>query len=71
MNFVLFFYDRSKRKKERERRERKNAVNSDHYVLSATPKGSAQTLLGAIKCFAKKVQNVMYELNIVNKMKGK
>ena len=33
--------------KEREKSKReKNGVNSGHYVLPATPKGSAHTLLG-------------------------
>ena len=32
-----------------QRKEKKKAVNSGHYVLPATPMGSAHTLLGPIK----------------------
>ena len=36
---------------ERKKRRRKNAVNSGHYILSATSKSSAHTPLGPILSF--------------------
>ena len=32
-------------------RKRKDAVNSGHYLLPATPKGSARTSVGPIRTF--------------------
>jgi hypothetical protein len=48
------------RKKERE----KNAVNSGHYGLPATPKDNACTLLGPIRIFTKTTPYVFFPSTI-------
>ena len=55
------------RERERERRER-NAVNSGHYVLPATPKGSAHTSLGPKCNFSAKRANLQYLIFIFDYM---